>query len=412
MTYTKEFLSAIPKTDLHLHLDGSLRLETLIELARDSRVELPSGTPEGLIETVFKRRYANLDEYLAGFAWTVAVLQRAEHLERVAYELAHDNAAEGVRYIEVRFAPQLHMHPELSFEAVLEAVDRGLRRARDEINALTAGPIAPEESHAPLPPFEYGIIITAMRFFTPEFSSYFTRLADVHPHADAHELSRAASYELARATVQLRDTSDIQIVGFDLAGSEHGYPAGNHKGAFEFVHKHFINKTVHAGEAYGPESIFQAITDLHADRIGHGFHLFDAELIRSPEIADPERYVRNLIDYIADSRVTIEVCLTSNLQTSPYLETLKAHSVTQMLNHKLSITICTDNRLVSHTGVTRELEQLVNHVEVPPKQLKNIIVYGFKRSFFYQPYNEKREYVRSVINYYDMLEKKHGIAAS
>ncbi len=404
MSYSTEFLRAIPKTDLHLHLDGSLRLATLIELAREEKVTLPSQTPDGLVETVFKPSYANLDEYLAGFAWTVAVLQRAEHLERVAYELAHDNASEGVRYIEVRFAPQLHMHSGLSFEAVLAAVDRGLRRARDEINAVQ------QDSPLQAPPFEYGIIVTAMRFFTPAYSAYFTRLAEVHPYADAHELARAASYELARATVQVRDHSEIQIVGFDLAGSEHGYPAGNHKAAFEFVHKHFISKTVHAGEAYGPESIFQAITDLHSDRIGHGFHLFDAGLIRSAEITDPERYVKNLIDYIADNRITIEVCLTSNLQTSPFLTSLSDHSVRNMLDHKLSIAICTDNRLVSHTTVTRELEQLIQHVPVSAGQLKNIIVYGFKRSFFYRPYAEKRAYVRSVINYYDMLARQHGFA--
>ena len=406
MTYPREFLQAIPKTDLHLHLDGSLRLDTLIELAREEGIKLPSETPEGLTETVFKPRYANLDEYLAGFAWTVAVMQRAEHLERVAYELAHDNADEGVRYIEVRFAPQLHIHPQLSFEQVLEAVDRGLRRARDEINAQNA------TTGNGAPPFEYGIIVTAMRFFMPQFSTYFGRLAEVHPHADAHELARSASYELARATVQLRDRSEVQIVGFDLAGSEHGYPAGNHKAAFEFVHKHFINKTVHAGEAYGPESIFQAITDLHADRIGHGFHLFDAKLIRTPEISDPERYVQNLIDYIADNRITIEVCLTSNLQTSPYLESLRDHSVSKMLEYKLSIAICTDNRLVSHTSVTRELEQLLNNADVSPKQLKNIIVYGFKRSFFYLPYNEKREYVRAVIDHFDRVAQQYGFDAA
>src|SRR5512136_826959 len=128
--YSHGFILAIPKTDLHVHLDGSLRLPTLIELARERRVALPSGTEEGLNELVFKPSYRDLDEYLQGFTWTLRVMQDAESLERTAYELAHDNWAEGVRYLEVRFAPQLHMGEDLGFAAVMTAVDRGLRRAQ------------------------------------------------------------------------------------------------------------------------------------------------------------------------------------------------------------------------------------------------------------------------------------------
>jgi adenosine deaminase len=139
MKYSQDFIRAIPKTDLHVHLDGSLRLSTLIELARERSIELPSTTEEGLNELVFKDSYKDLNEYLTGFSWTLMVLQDTEGLERTSYELALDSWAEGVRYLEVRFAPQLHMSPSFGFEAVVRAVDSGLRRAREAVNG-TVGP--------------------------------------------------------------------------------------------------------------------------------------------------------------------------------------------------------------------------------------------------------------------------------
>ena len=398
--YPEEFVRRIPKTDLHVHLDGSLREQTLIDIAKEEKIDLPSYTPEGLNELVFKSHYANLDEYLRGFGLTNKVMQRAEHLDQVAYELAMDNFAEGVRHLEVRFAPQLHMSDSLSFEQVMHAVDAGLRRARTEINAEI-----PDGD----PEFDYGIIVIAMRFFAPNFSQYYRALSSVHSYSESDEIIQMASSELARATVKLRNETDIQVVAFDLAGSEYGYPAGDHEEAFDYVHSHFLKKTVHAGEAYGPESIFQAITKLHADRIGHGMRLFDPDHIRDESITNREEYIRRLINYIADNRTTIEVCLTSNLQTAPDIRSVADHSLGKMLDHKLSISFCTDNRLVSHTTVTKEIQLALDNFEITPKQLKNIIVYGFKRSFSFKPYPEKREYVRRVINYYERLEKEFGI---
>jgi adenosine deaminase len=396
--YTREFLRRIPKTDLHLHLDGSLRLSTLIELARQEKIRLPSFTEEGLRDLVFKKSYNNLNEYLAGFAWTTRVMQNPENLERVAYELALDNAAEGVRYIEVRFAPQLHIHHGLCFEDIMHAVDRGFARARSENNRKCADGE---------PPFEYGIIVTAMRFFTEEFSEYFGNLCRAHRYSEPEEITRMASMELARATVALRRNSDVQIVGFDLAGSEKGYPAADHEPAFQYVHRNFLNKTVHAGEAYGPESIFQAITKLHANRIGHGLHLFNKDAIRDTSVDDRDAYIANLANYIANNRITIEVCLTSNMQTSPGIGEIRNHSVGTMMDKNISITLCTDNRLVSDTTVTNEIALLVENFPVPLKQLKNILVYGFKRSFFYRPYNEKRRYVRQVLDYFDRIASEY-----
>ena len=399
--YSDEFIRAIPKTDLHVHLDGSLRLGTLIDLAKERRIALPSFTEEGLRELVFKDSYKDLNEYLSGFSWTLKVLQDREGLERTAYELAMDNWAEGVRYLEVRFAPQLHMSQAFAFDAVLESVDRGLRNAREEI----ARTLPPSE-----PPFDYGIIVCAMRYFTREFSAYYADICRALSFSNQQDVIRAASLELARAAVRLRAQTSIQLVGFDLAGSEYGYPASEHEESYDYVHRHFMRKTVHAGEAYGPESIFQAIAKLHADRIGHGLHLFDKELILSGAVQDTAAYIENLVNYIAENRTTIEVCLTSNLQTSPTLRSVKDHSLAKMLSHKLSLTFCTDNRLVSDTSVTRELRLALDNFDVSPDQLKDIIVYGFKRSFYYHPYPQKRKFVRRMIDYYETLEKTFGVA--
>ena len=398
---TAAFVTALPKTDLHVHLDGSLRLPTLIELAREAAVVLPSNTEGGLRETVFKERYAGLGEYLRGFQYTVAALQTREALERAAMELAEDNQLEGVRYLEVRFAPQLHVHPGLDAVQAIAAVDRGLQRARDAWNHRPAV-VSGEE-----PPFEFGIICCAMRMFTGAFSQYYATLFAAHPYARTKELYSMASIELARAAVTARDRHGLQVVGFDLAGEEAGYPAGDHKPAYDYAHRHFLKKTVHAGEAYGPESIFQAITDLHADRIGHGTYLLEPDAIRDAAIEDREHYVERLGNYIADRRITLEVCLTSNLQTNPHLRRLEEHTFSKLRAERLSTTICTDNRLVSNTTVTNELLLACTHLGLDRHDLKSIIIYGFKRSFFPGSYLRKRQYVRQIIDYYDKVEARH-----
>ena len=397
---TREFLEKIPKTDLHLHLDGSLRIGTLIELAKAAKVPLPSETEAGLQELVFKEKYQDLPDYLRGFGLTCAVLQNPENLERVAYELAIDNIAENVRYIEVRYAPQLHVRPGFSVEEVIECVNRGLARAQKEHND------SPAVRQGGEIPFHYGIITCAMRFFNRHMSAYYAQLFDVMPHAPAKEVMAVASLEMARSAAALAHQKGIPVVGFDLAGAEAGFPAIDHKEAYQYAHVHFLKKTVHAGEAYGPESIFQAITECHADRLGHGTWLFGADKIKDPAIKDPDYYVKCLVDYIATRRITLEVCPTSNLQTIPSIESVADHPLRKMLDANLSVSINTDNRLVSRTSVTRELELVCTHLPVTPAKLRNIILAGFKGSFF-GPYGEKRALVRQVINRYDALEKQY-----
>lgn len=401
-SFSDAFLQAIPKTDLHVHLDGSLRLPTLIDLAKKHGVKLPSETPEGLLELVFKEHYRDLPDYLHGFAYTSPVLCDEESLARAAYELGEDCLAEGVRYVEVRFAPQLHVRPGFDVAQVLEAVDSGLNRLRREHEASEAVKERGE------PPFRYGIIACAMRMFTGGFAPYFKNLLDSLDQWPAKEVYGVASLSLARSVVAARDRLGLPVVGFDLAGAEAGHPASDHEQAYEFAKRHFLKTTVHAGEAYGPESIFQAITKLNTDRIGHGTHLYSSEQVQDD---DPERYVRQLAEYIADRRITIEVCITSNLQTMPNLRGVENHPFGRMVRDQLSVTLCTDNRLVSLTTVTKEIQEAVQAFDLTPKELRNLTFHGFKRSFYPGTYREKRGYVRQIIDFYDRVAAEHGVGA-
>lgn len=393
----RALVERLPKTDLHLHLDGSLRLSTLIELAKRRNVKLPAYSEKGLLTKVFKRHYRNLPDYLQGFAYTVAVMQHASDLRRIAYELAKDNQAEGVRYIEVRFAPQLHTTKGLSLREVLHAVNDGFAKAEREFNNRAAVKKGEE------PPFKYGIIVCAMRYFEEVYSKDLGRFLQAHRSAPLDEVFGMASLELARTTAKIVAEDGLPVVGFDLAGAERGNPASSHRAAYGVAHDAFLGLTVHAGEDYGPESIFQALTDLHADRIGHGTHLFDRGSIHDRRIKDRKRYVDKLVQYVGDRRITLEVCLTSNLQTMPKLASLKQHPFGKMLRHRLSATICTDNRLVSRTTVTDEIMLAVEAFNLNMKQLVDITAYGFKRSFYPGAYLEKRKYVHDILEYFDRV---------
>ncbi len=397
MDLTKEIISRIPKTDLHLHLDGSIRIETLIELARQEGVELPSYTVEGLCETVFKDNYEDLEDYLKGFGYTCAVMRTRENIERISYELAVDNQKEGVRYIEVRFAPQLHAGNNMNLLETIQAVHAGLSRAKREFNnrpCILSG----EE-----PPFEYGIIICAMRYFNKHFSDYFKDIISVHSFSQPDKIFGLASMELVGAGIMAKRELEIPVVGVDIAGPEKGNPPIHHRDAYMLAQRNFLKKTVHAGEAYGPESIYQAITELGADRIGHGTSLFNPDAITEKGIEDRERYVDDLVQFIADRRITIEVCLTSNMQTDPTLKRLEDHPLKHMMENRLSCSLCTDNRTVSHTTVTDEIFKAVNAFDLSLRDIKNLMVYGFKRSFYPGSYREKREYVRQCMEYFEKV---------
>ena len=399
----QDLVKRMPKTDLHCHLDGSIRLETLIDLAKSQHVELPSYTVEGLNETLFKDQYGSLVEYLKTFDYSCAVMQTPESLERIAYEMAVDAQEEGVRYMEVRFAPQLHMNSKMDMPEVCQAVNQGLYKAQQAFNRRTVIQSGLE------PPFYYGIIACALRSFGKS-SHYYTNFMNAHPYSDEKTIHSLGSLELAKGAVQIRDTWGIPIVGFDLAGAEAGNPAKEHWQAYQYAHENFMAKTVHAGEAYGAPSIFQAITELHADRIGHGYYLFDVTKV-DDQIENKQAYIDALVQFIARKRVTIEVCLTSNLQTNPAITSLSDHSFQKMLDAGLSATLCTDNRTVSKTSSTREIMLALEHFDISPRKLKNVIVYGFKRSFYPGDYLEKRQYVRRCIEYYEQLTEGTPLAS-
>jgi adenosine deaminase len=241
-----------------------------------------------------------------------------------------------------------------------------------------------------------------MRSFSEESSPYYLDFIRLHRYSDLEQVRSLAALETAQAAVYARDMG-VPVVGFDLSGPEHGYPAMDYRDAFSYVHRHFLHKTVHAGEAYGPESIFQAITELHADRIGHGTSLLNPGAVTDPRIKNPHNYVRDLAQFIADRRVTIEVCLTSNQHTSPAYKDLFRHPFGKMFAQRLSVTICTDNRTVSRTTVTDELYKAVKTFDLSLADLKSIVVYGFKRSFFPGDYALKREYVRRCMEYFEKV---------
>lgn len=404
--YSNAFLREMPKADLHLHLDGSLRIPTLIESAKKLGVTLPSFTETGLREQVFKDTYGSLAEYLHGFQYTCAVLRDLEILEQVSYELAVDCQEEGVNYIEPRFAPQLLMDSErgLTLDAVVDAAAKGFERAKQEYNRRS------EVRSGEKPEFHYGMILCAMRKFGPKgYSPFYSRIFETLEYSKEMEVIREGALQLVKAAVKIRDEKNLPIVGIDLAGQEDGYPPGKFKEVYVYAHKHFLHKTVHAGEAYGAESIFQAITDCYADRIGHGYYLFDENKVVDESILNRKKYVDDLASTIADKRIMIEVCLTSNLQTNPTLKDIRNHPFKQMQENRMAATLCTDNRLVSNTTVTREYEIATQHFEIPVKRLKDLVAYGFKKSFFPGRYYEKREYAKTCMQYFDRVAAKHGV---
>jgi adenosine deaminase len=331
---TRERLRRLPKTDLHVHLDGSIRPETLVELADERGVELPTRDPQALADYMHVQDARDLVDYLSRFDITLSVMQDAEALERVAFEMAEDAAAENVRYMEVRFSPVLNVQDGLTLEEAVAAPLRGLRRAEEEYDIRT------------------GIIICGIR--------------NMSPHT---------SMDLADLTVEFKNRG---VVAFDLAGAEYNNPAKMHREAFYQVGNANIAATIHAGEAYGPESIHQALHYCNANRIGHGTRLFE----------DPD-----LMQYVNDFRIPLEICLTSNVQTRA-VESLADHPVRLYYDEGLVVTLNTDNRLMSATTVTEEFWRAHESLDFTWEELTTIALYGFESAFL--PHQEKQALVASI----------------
>eukprot|EP00830_Metopus_es_P001740 TRINITY_DN1151_c0_g1_i2.p2 TRINITY_DN1151_c0_g1~~TRINITY_DN1151_c0_g1_i2.p2 ORF type:complete len:387 (-),score=57.54 TRINITY_DN1151_c0_g1_i2:84-1244(-) len=369
-----DFLRAIPKAELHSHLDGSMRTSTLIKLALDNKIDLPSYDPKALENILYKDKYENLKEVLFTFELFVNVLQTSAALEQVAYEMACDYLMDGVYYLEVRFAPQLHVGKGIdSIEKALIAVNQGLARAEKEFNGK------PEVLAKEVPKFKYGIICCIMRTFETCSSSYYDIILKATHYAGEKAAHVHAATELSIAMCDMLKHNEIPIVALDLVGNEAGHPCGVFSEAFEIARKNLINVTIHAGEAEGPESIYDAVVKLHAQRLGHGFKLFHDELVTCE---NPKKFCENLANYIAKNRIGIEVCLTSNLQTNKAFHSIADHSFKKMLEHKISVCICCDNTSLSKTCSSKELELAYKAFNLSLEDMKSIVMNSFHQSFF------------------------------
>ncbi len=344
MKISREFIRQLPKTDLHVHLDGSLRMETIRELAAEG-VDSGNGPSYGLKEIertlVPGRDYGSLAEYLKSFEITLSLMQTPQTLQRIAYELAEDCAAENIRYLEVRFSPILHTRAGLKLPEVVESVIAGLKKAEAAFNIRT------------------GIIICGIRNMYPE-----------------------TSYRLAELAVAYRRRG---VVAFDLAGEEKDFPAKDHQEAFNLIINNNINSTVHAGEGFGPGSIAQAIHYCGANRIGHGTRL---------------REDQELLDYVTDHRIPLEICLTSNIQTG-VVKSIRDHPFNFYYNYGVRVTVNTDNRLMSDTSITQELSLAVENFPLTPFHLRDILLNGFKSAFL--SYGEKVRLIKLSLAEIDYL---------
>jgi adenosine deaminase len=343
---TLERIRQAPKVLLHDHLDGGLRPETIIEIADQiGYTDLPATDPDEL--TAWMRRGANrkdLTLYLETFAHTVAVMQTREGIERVARECAEDLAADGVVYAEVRFAPELHTDLGLSLDDAIEAVLAGFAAGSAD-TALTIRAIC-----------------SAMR----------------------HQNN---SLEVAQAAVRWRDEG---VVAFDIAGPEDGFPPDDHLLAFQYCHRENFHITIHAGEAYGPRSIWKALQYCGAERLGHGIRIIEDITLAE----DGERELGRLAHYVRDLRIPLEVCPTSNVNTG-VVDDIADHPIADLIDLRFRVTVNTDNRLMSGVTMSSEMEALAGAFDYGWDRLRWLTVNGMKSSFL--PFRERLQIIEQVI---------------
>ncbi|MBS1262424.1 MAG: Adenosine deaminase [Calditrichaeota bacterium] len=335
--FTLEEIRSLPKTDLHRHLDGSLRPRTMVAIAEKRGVSLPAHDPEELGRIIAAgSRPGSLADYLEAFELTLSVMQQEEDIARIATELCEDAWDDGVWYLEVRFSPVLHQRLGLSLVRVMDAVLAGLHDGERKTGIRT------------------GVIVCGIRSIDP-----------------------STSLQLAELTISYKGRG---VVGFDLAGQEDSYPAKDHADAFYLIRKNNIPCTVHAGEAWGPASIRQALHDLNAHRIGHGTRL--------KEDGD-------LLNYVNDHRIPLECCLSSNVHVGAVPD-LEQHPIKFYFDQGLRVTVNTDNTLMSNTTVSRELALAQDHLGFTKRGIKDLIVMGFKSAFL--PYRERRQLLAKVLD--------------
>jgi adenosine deaminase len=349
MKFSENFVRALPKVLLHDHLDGGLRPRTAIELARDTGYEgLPTEDPVELAMWFHRgARRGSLPLYLEGFTHTCALMQTEEALERVAYEMMEDLHRDGVVYVETRYAPVFHTERGLHWDETVNAVLKGLERGRKDFGV------------------EYGLILCAMR-------------------------NMQLSLEMAELAVDYRERG---VVGFDLAGEEGGFPPKKHIDAFHYIQRENFNITIHAGEAFGKESIWQAIQWCGAHRIGHATRLIE-------DIGLDKRNKKKIVkmgylaQYVLDKRIPLEICLTSNVDTGA-VKSLAEHPFGLLYKYKFRVTLNTDDRLMSGTSMTKEF-MIAQHVfQLSMDDFEKLTVNAMKSAFI--PYNRRIQLIYDVI---------------
>ena len=331
MSNGRELLRRLPKAELHCHLDGSVRPRTLLELGVEYGVAMPATDEASLASYMLVSDARNLEDYLARFSVTLAVMQRPEALERIAFELAEDVAREGVRYLEVRYAPILNVREGMSLGEAVEAPLRGLERAERDHGVMGR------------------VIVCAIRGMDPEMS-----------------------LELARLAVAYRKRG---VVGFDLAGGELGHPAALHAAAFEYARRHDVACTCHAGEGDGAESVRQAVHVCGAQRLGHATRLIEDE---------------SLMEEVHARRIALEICLTSNVQTR-VTESYAVHPLREYFDRGLNVVLNTDNRLMSGVSLTDEYVHASQSLSFSFDELTRVALNGFESCFL--PYDERMRLV-------------------
>jgi adenosine deaminase len=344
---TRELIRRAPKVLLHDHLDGGLRPQTVLELAAGAGHALPA-TDAASLERWFTESAdsGSLERYLETFDHTVAVMQTAENLTRVARECVEDLAADGVVYAEVRYAPEQHLEGGLTLEEVVAAVQRGF----DEGQAAAHGSIKVRQ------------LLTAMRH-------------------------KANSREVAELMVRHRDDG---VVGFDIAGAEAGYPPTRHLDAFEYLQRENAHFTIHAGEAFGLPSIWQAIQWCGADRLGHGVRIVD-DISVGP---DGQPRLGRLAAYVRDKRIPLELCPHSNVQTGA-ADSIAEHPIGLLTTLRFRVTVNTDNRLMSGTSMTHEMAALVEAFGLGLPDLQWFTLNAMKSAFIH--FDERLRIINEVI---------------
>jgi len=344
---TKEIINSVPKVLLHDHLDGGLRPQTIIDLADDLHYKkLPAYDKDELGSWFFTNaNKGNLVEFLKGFEHTTAVMQTKDGLERVAYEMMEDMKADGVAYVETRFAPVYHTNKGLYLEDTVTAVLNGLEKGKNDFGV------------------GYGLILCGMRNMTN-------------------------TLEIAELAVNFRKDG---VVGFDLAGEEGGYPPKKHLDAFQFIQRSNFNITIHAGEAFGKESIWQAIQWCGAHRIGHATRLIEDIILNDD--SDVVSF-GDLAQYVLDKRIPLEICLLSNLHTGA-VDKLENHPFGILFKEKFRVTINTDDRLMSNTNMTEEFMTAVKYFNLSFDDIEKITINAMKSAFI--PYKERLRYIYDII---------------